>query len=60
MSIKGPCLCCENRQILCHSTCKEYLEYRKLVDNRNLAERRQKGIDNDCFPDYLRKKQSMR
>ena len=60
MNIKGPCLCCEDRQILCHSTCEKYIEYRKMVDKRNLAERHQKKINNDCFPDDLKKRQGMR
>ena len=33
--LHAPCLNCKNRHPLCHSECKEYLEYRKLKDEEN-------------------------
>ena len=30
--MKSPCLGCGHRSVCCHSTCKEYLEFRKVAD----------------------------
>lgn len=31
----NPCSGCEDREVLCHSTCDKYKEYRKSLDDRN-------------------------
>lgn len=35
--MNSPCMYCEppNRKLRCHSTCKEFQEYRKELDRRN-------------------------
>lgn len=41
------CKDCEKRCLYCHSTCKDYLEQRRLLDDMNKA--RQKALDFDYY-----------
>ena len=35
MSTNSPCKDCQKRSMTCHSTCPEYLEYKKVRDTIN-------------------------
>lgn len=48
MAIKPPCKDCDRREIGCHSHCKEYKEYRRLIDARKEAEKSKKEADIIC------------
>lgn len=45
----GPCLNCENRQINCHSNCKQYKQFRHKLDIYNEELNKQIHIDDDYF-----------
>lgn len=55
--LHAPCLNCKNRHPLCHSECKEYLEYRKLKDEENERLHKLKYEDNlTYFPKRNKRK----
>lgn len=45
----GPCLNCENRQINCHSGCKQYKQFRHNLDIHNKGLNKQRQFDNDYY-----------
>ena len=45
--IKSPCKDCQNRRLLCHSSCLEYLEYFK--SNEELKKKRFQETEKDYF-----------
>ena len=45
----GPCLNCENRQINCHSSCKQYKQFRHKVDMYNKELNKQRQFDSDYY-----------
>ena len=53
MSEKGPCYNCDKRHSLCHSSCEDYLRFRKWLDERNEQRRRNKEKE-QCY--YSRRK----
>lgn len=46
---QSPCLNCENRQINCHSGCKQYKQFRYKVDMYNKEVNKQRQFDNDYY-----------
>ena len=46
---QGPCLKCENRQINCHSSCKQYKQFRYKVDMYNKELNKQEQFDSDYY-----------
>jgi nitrate/TMAO reductase-like tetraheme cytochrome c subunit len=40
-----PCRDCEKRSVSCHTTCKEYGEYRKAIDDFNAKKIRAKNAE---------------
>ena len=40
-----PCLDCNDRTIICHDTCHEYKEFRKVIDNIKLCRKRELDAD---------------
>lgn len=51
-SIKSPCLGCEDRQRLCHSSCEKYLSYRAALNEKNRLIRKQKS-EESSFNSYV-------
>ena len=45
MKIKNKCFGCEKRTVGCHSTCEDYLEFRKQKDNENTEIQKSKRDD---------------
>ena len=43
------CLNCGNRQINCHSSCKQYKQFRHKLDIYNKELNRQKQIEDDYY-----------
>lgn len=41
----NPCSGCEDREILCHSNCEKYLEFRKQLEEKKELERQAKTED---------------
>lgn len=41
MSKEGPCYNCDKRHSLCHSSCEDYLRFRKMLDERKNKEKEQ-------------------
>ena len=50
----APCKDCPNRSAICHTICKEYIEYRAKMDERNEHIRKEK--ESDLFWRIVRKK----
>ena len=46
---QGPCLNCENRQINCHSSCKQYKQFRHKLDIHNKELNKQRQFDSDYY-----------
>ena len=36
----NPCSECDDREVLCHSKCEKYKEFRKALDDRNISIRK--------------------
>ena len=51
-SIKSPCLGCEERHKLCHSSCEKYLSYRAALTEKNRLIRKQKS-EESSFNSYV-------
>ena len=47
--LQSPCLHCENRQINCHSSCKQYKQFKHKLDIYNDELYKQKHIDDDYY-----------
>lgn len=45
----SPCFKCVRRHVGCHSTCKEYKDFRIDLDNRNKKIRDTKNRDSDFY-----------
>lgn len=44
--IDAPCKNCKKRDINCHSYCKDYIEFRMNLEERNTRIRKEKMIEN--------------
>lgn len=56
MDKMSPCKDCPNRQIGCHSKCEHYIEFKRLLNERNLKERIEKQIEKACWETIRRSK----
>ena len=45
----SPCLNCENRQINCHSSCKQYKQFRHKLDMYNKELNRPRKFEDDYY-----------
>lgn len=43
MNVVVPCKGCEERKIGCHARCGKYLDFRKLKDEQNAYERKERS-----------------
>ena len=49
MKPKAPCLNCEDRHALCHSTCKKYLYFRHELNKINKEESKRRKTTADIY-----------
>lgn len=41
---RSPCYGCGDRHLLCHTTCEDYLDFRKMADDFNAEQLKQNQI----------------
>lgn len=49
MAVFSPCKDCEDRTLGCHSTCKDYIEFKNARLNISKKRLEQQSIENDFY-----------